>query len=350
MKKHLLAVVSLAALSAPAFAQSNVTLYGIADIAVASVSNRDGKRWTGQDSGRLQSSRFGLRGTEDLGDGLSANFVFESGLNLASGASTSSTVFFNRQAFLGLSSRDVGSVTLGRQYTPIYDNVILLSGAPTFGVAGGAVDGISTPGSSAVRFDNTIGGTRIDSSFKYTSPVFNGFRANAMLALDEGGARGRFQSAGFAYTKANLALGGAYHKSECKKSAPCSGSVADDEMYGLGAGYDFGIARLGVIYTSQKNAKNVRGNNADVFSALASFPVGLWTLSAGYQKLNDKSALNQDLHQYNLSALYLLSKRTAMYVAYTKQKVDNGGKAGMAVMNSSDGRQNQFSVGLRHVF
>ena len=349
MKKNLLALAAFTAVSAPALAQS-VTLYGIADVGMATVSNRDGKRWTGQDSGRLQSSRFGLRGSEDLGDGLRANFTFESGLNMTTGASASSTVMFNRQAFMGLSSTTWGAVTMGRQYTPIYDHLILQSGAPTFGVAGGAVDGIAPGANAAARFDNTIGGTRIDSAFKYTSPVFSGFKANAMLALDEGGARGQFQSAGLAYANGPLTLAAAYHKSECLKSAPCNGTKADDELAGLGGGYDFGIARLGVIYTSQKNAKNVRGNNADVFSVLATVPAGVWLLSAGYQTLNDKTPLKQDIRQFNLSALYLLSKRTVLYSAYTTQKVDNGGKAGMALMNSSTNRQNQLSLGVRQSF
>ena len=90
------------------------------------------------DSGYLQSSRFGFRGSEDLGGGLRAIFTLESGYNIDNGAN-SSAIFFNRQSFVGLSSSNLGTLTLGRQYTPIYDNLILLSGAPAFGVSGGAV-------------------------------------------------------------------------------------------------------------------------------------------------------------------------------------------------------------------
>jgi len=351
MSKQLLSLAIATVLTSSALAQSSVTLYGVADAGLATVSNKAGKRETFQDSGRLMSSRFGFRGSEDLGGGLRANFVLESGLNLTTGTSTSPTAFFNRQSLLGLSSTSAGSFTLGRQYTPIYDHLILLSGAPTFGVAGGAVDGIANGASSAARFDNTIGGTRIDSSFKYVSPVFSGFKANAMLALDEGGARGRYVSAGLGYANGPLTLGGAFHRSDCKKTAPCNGTtVADDEMLGIGGGYDFRAAKVGVVYTRQKNAKNVRGNDADVFSVLAQVPVDLWIFSVGYQRLNDKSALDQDLRQFNLGAQYNISKRTAAYAFYTNQKVDNGGKAGMALISSSDNRQNQLSMGLRHVF
>jgi predicted porin len=88
MKKHLFAVAVATALATPAMAQiSSVTLYGIADIAIVSVSNKDGSRWNAIDSGILQSSRFGFRGNEDLGGGLSTFFVLESGFNLDTGAS-----------------------------------------------------------------------------------------------------------------------------------------------------------------------------------------------------------------------------------------------------------------------
>ena len=86
MNKHLFAVAAAAALAAPAMAQtSSVTLYGIADAALVSTSNSAGSRRTAIDSGVLQSSRFGFRGTEDLGGGLSALFVLESGFNLDTG-------------------------------------------------------------------------------------------------------------------------------------------------------------------------------------------------------------------------------------------------------------------------
>ena len=356
MKKHLFALAATAALTLPAMAQSpsgsSVTLYGIADVSLVRTNNVNGGGRTAIDSGYLQSSRFGFRGSEDLGGGLRAIFTLESGYNIDTGAN-SSTVFFNRQSFMGLSSSSLGTLTLGRQYTPIYDHLILLSGAPAFGVSGGAVDGIPSAGSSASRFDNTLGGTRIDNSLKYTSPTLSGFKFNAMAGLGEvagSNSAGQMLSVGAGYNQGPISSGLGYQVRKCAAASGCTATQNDDKLFAIGAGYNFGPAKLAAVYTSEKNAKNVKGNDANVAHVMVQVPMGPWFLSAGYQQLNDKTSLNQDVKQYNFSALYSLSKRTTVYGAFSQQKVDNGGKAGMALTTSSNSKQNIYAVGLRHTF
>jgi len=113
MKKHLIALAATAAVALPALAQSpsgsSVTLYGIADASLVRTNNVGGSGRTGLDSGYLQSSRFGFRGSEDLGGGLRAIFTLESGYNIDNGAN-SSAIFFNRQSFVGLSSSNLGTL------------------------------------------------------------------------------------------------------------------------------------------------------------------------------------------------------------------------------------------------
>ncbi len=356
MKKHLFALAATAAVALPALAQSpsasSVTLYGIADAGLVRTSNVGGGGRTGMDSGYLQSSRFGFRGSEDLGGGLRAIFTLESGYSIDTGAN-SSAIFFNRQSFMGLSSSKLGTLTLGRQYTPIYDNLILLSGAPAFGVSGGAVDGIPSAGSSASRFDNTLGGTRIDNSAKYTSPTLSGFKFNAMAGLGEvagSASAGQLLSVGAGYNAGPISSGLGYQIRKCPSAGGCTVAQDDDKLIAIGAGYNFGPAKLAAIYTTEKNAKNVKGNDANVVHVMVQVPTGPWFLSAGYQQLNDKTRLNQDVKQYNLSALYSLSKRTTLYGAYSHQQVDNGGKAGMALTTSSNSKQSIYAVGIRHTF
>ena len=356
MNKPLFAIAAATALSMPAMAQtSSVTLYGIADAALVSTSNSAGSRRTALDSGVLQSSRFGFRGTEDLGGGLSALFVLESGFSLDTGASTSAASFFNRQSFVGLSSKNMGTVTLGRQYGPIYDQLILQSGAPTFGFQAGALDGIAVPtsGSSAGRFDNTLSGTRFDNSVKYTSPILSGFKVNAMVALGEvagSTSSGQTLSAGVGYNNGPVSVGLGYLTTKCAAVAGCTATADDNKLIALGGSYDFGVAKLSALYTSQKNARTVRGNDADVLGLMAQVPLGAWTLAAGYQTLNDKTRLDQNIRQVNLGAMYSLSKRTTAYALYSAQKVDNGGKASMALLTSSNDKQNIVGVGIRHTF
>ena len=356
MKKHLIALAATAAVALPALAQSpsgsSVTLYGIADASLVRTNNVGGSGRTGLDSGYLQSSRFGFRGSEDLGGGLRAIFTLESGYNIDNGAN-SSAIFFNRQSFVGLSSSNLGTLTLGRQYTPIYDHLILLSGAPAFGVSGGAVDGIPSAGSSASRFDNTLGGTRIDNSLKYTSATMSGFKVNAMVGLGEvagSNSAGQYLSLGAGYNAGPISAGLGYQIRKCVAASGCTATQDDDKLFAIGGGYNFGPAKLAAVYTTEKNAKNVKGNDANVVHVMVQVPMGPWFLSAGYQQLNDKTLLNQDVKQYNLSALYSLSKRTTLYGAFSQQKVDNGGKAGMALTTSSNSKQSIYAAGIRHTF
>jgi predicted porin len=356
MKKHLVALCATAAAGLPAAAQqstSSVTLYGITDIAVAHVSNLGGAGVNLVDSGRLQSSRFGFRGREDLGDGLAALFTLENGFALDTGAQTSASTFWNRQAYVGLSSPSAGTITLGFQYTPIYDQLILLSPNVTFGGHAGAVDGVATPTSAPGRYNNTLGGTRTANSVKYTSPRFAGFRAIGMIGLGEvagSSSAGRQASVALGYDQGPLSAGIGYLTTNCSGSSGCAAGQARDEVLVAGAGYDFKVARVSAILSQQKNARNVVGNEATSYSVLGTVPIGDWALSAGYSAMNDKSARDWDLHQVNAGVQYYLSKRTTLYGFWSRQKVDNGGKAHMLLLESGDSRQAQYGIGLRHIF
>ena len=108
----------IAAGALPAAAQSNVTLYGIVDAAAAieKTGAPGAKRRPVLNSGNQSSSRFGFRGTEDLGDGFRAIFALEAGIGLDTGISDAA--FFGRRAIVGLEG-GLGSLTLGREYSPI---------------------------------------------------------------------------------------------------------------------------------------------------------------------------------------------------------------------------------------
>lgn len=365
MNKHLLSAAAALAVSSPVWAQSNIGLYGIVDGSVVNVSNVSGKSRFSIDSGYLQTSRFGVKGERDLGNGLSGIFLAEAGFNLDNGTTGTSTpqtsatsspapTIFNRQTYFGLNSNELGRLTLGKQYSVIYDQLILLSGAPAFGVSGGAVDGIPSAGSSASRFDNTLGGTRTDNSLKYNSPKLAGWRFDAMYGAGEvagaSSTAGNYVSLGGGYNEGPVQVGLGYQVRNCGAATGCTATQGKDEVIALGGGYKFSAFKLAAIYTTQKNAKNVKGNDANVLHTMVQVPVGKWLLSAGYQQLSDRTALKQDVNQFNLSALYSLDEKTTFYAAFAQQKVANGGKAGMALTTSSNDRQNVIAGGVRYTF
>ncbi|MGX6999531.1 porin [Caballeronia sp. KNU42] len=114
-----------AAAAAPAFAQSSVTLYGIVDEAIRYQTNAGpgGHDQVAMTSGPETHSRWGLRGSEDLGGGWAAVFRLENGFEAFDGQLHVPDTLFSRQAYVGLSNDKWGSLTFGRQYAPVYDTL-----------------------------------------------------------------------------------------------------------------------------------------------------------------------------------------------------------------------------------
>ena len=107
----------IAGFAASAHAQTNVTIYGLVDAGLVSERGGSAGSVTKVTSGIGSQSRLGFKGTEDLGNGLSAIFQLETGVKIDDGALDSANTIFNRQAYVGLKSKDAGTLTLGRQYT-----------------------------------------------------------------------------------------------------------------------------------------------------------------------------------------------------------------------------------------
>ena len=164
-----------AAASGAAFAQtssSSVTLYGIADVGIEVINHMPatgsaGGTVTRMNSGNLSGSRWGLRGSEDLGGGLKGIFVLESGFDIDTGASGQGNRLFGRQSYVGLQG-NFGAVTLGRQQNSLYDLF-------------GAYDPMAVgPRYSLNSVDSLFNG-RADNAFKYTGK-FGGLTATGFYS------------------------------------------------------------------------------------------------------------------------------------------------------------------------
>ncbi|MFM1869601.1 MAG: hypothetical protein RLY99_345, partial [Pseudomonadota bacterium] len=155
MKKSLIALAALATVATAAQAQSSVTIYGVMDAGVTTVDkiSATSGRVTGLTSGGLSTSRIGFKGTEDLGGGLSAGFTLETEILPDTGAQgSSSAVLFERGAFLTLASKDLGSVSLGRQN---FDEYATAAGFDPF--AGNNIGGwVAQSQYGQVRFNNGV--------------------------------------------------------------------------------------------------------------------------------------------------------------------------------------------------
>ncbi|MEA3122466.1 MAG: hypothetical protein QOH33_2044 [Paraburkholderia sp.] len=386
MKKTLIVAAVSTSFSVAANAQSSVTLYGLLDAGITYTSNVAGHSNWQQTSGGIDQSRWGIKGSEDLGNGLKAIFTLESGFNLGNGRFASNNGMamnpadnngiFNRQAFVGLSS-NYGTVTLGRQYGAEQDFLAPLT-------ATGGWGGTSFAHSMNLDNMNTNGGSAVNNSVKFTSVSHAGFTVGATYGFsNQAGkfANNREYSIGGAYQFQGLQVAAAYAQRNNPSNATnpngaTSGSFTSgsDEtgfgnfrqrVYGTGASYVFGPAKVGLVWTHADvdNIQNVpmaiRQNNYEVnakYNLTPALGVGVaYTYTQQTGSLFD-SATHQHFNQIGAQANYALSKRTDVYAQVVYQRASgDGAAAGLYNPTAGGGlsssvNQTATTVGLRHRF
>ncbi|WP_027783447.1 MULTISPECIES: porin [Burkholderia] len=385
MKKSLLALVALGAFAGAAHAQSSVTLYGIIDEGLLFNNNAGGKHLYSMASGVMQGSRFGLRGTEDLGGGLKAVFTLENGFDVNSGKLGQGSLMFGRQAYVGLSSQ-YGTVTLGRQYDSVVDFVGPLEAGDQWG---GYI--AAHPGD----LDNFNNAYRVNNAVKFTSQSYGGFTFGGLYSF--GGQAGQFSknqvwSLGAGYNNGPLVLGVGYLNARTPGNfggmfnngstaattavtSPVYGAYANNantyQVIGAGGAYTFGAATIGATYSNTKFKGFSAGpfvnqtatfNNGEINFKYQLTPALI--LGAAYDytqgsKIDGNSAAKY--HQGSLGVDYFLSKRTDVYAIGVYQHasgnvLDSNGnvlKATAAInglAGSSTSNQVAARVGIRHKF
>lgn len=338
MKKSLIALAVLAA-SGAAMAQSSVTLYGIADVWFGSVKQDNGagvsKSTTQLTSGGVNGSRWGMKGSEDLGGGLKANFQFEQGVSLDSGAGGSTG--FSRQSWVGLSSSTFGAVKLGRTTTP-YDDIQGASNA-VFDSALSASQGVFRSGSTTLTTYNA----RPNNTVYYQAPTFAGFSGAVSYSLGEDPRDG--VTVATATTSMNLTYAAGPLAVQFGYQAEDANTQVEDAKYTrLGASYNFGVATAKASYGKVTNVGNVNGNDTTEYQVGVDVPVtSALTLSASYATSDDTAALGDaERTGYGIGASYTLSKRTFLYSGFRHAKTDN--------VSTPDTKTDVFAVGVQHRF
>jgi predicted porin len=358
MKKSLIALAVLAA-SGVASAQSTVTLYGLVDGYLGSVKDKTtvngvstSLRQTKIDSGGFNTSRFGLKGSEDLGGGLKANFLLESGFGVDTGAANSytnpytgavSTAVFGRQSWVGVSGA-FGEVKLGKMWTPFDD--VKGSGAAAFDA------GIFAPATNVWLSNNYQ--DRPGNAIYYTTPEFSGFSAAAMYSLGENktaaASAGKIASVNVKYA-AGPAFVALSHQEE--KSAGVGSATKFTQLNGS---WDFGVAKLLGAYGQVKNGTTALVVASPVTTTFAvdkskeyqlgvDVPVGpALTLSGGVARSKiTLAAAGGEVKAtgFGLAAKYDVSKRTFLYTGLQLSKNKLG---------SSEVKTDTYAVGVQHKF
>ena len=335
MKKSLIALAALAAVGA-ASAQSSVTLYGIADISAGHVKSdvvdANGKvtyKETGFNKANLQQSRVGIKGSEDLGNGLKAVFNYEHGFNSADGAFAGGEA---RRAVVGLQG-GFGSVLLGRDKTPYY--------RLTEDTSADSISDFSTTNLVGIKringmhYAGNFGGVGISAAAGYDKNEleFNG--------TNSGETEDKSYGLGLSYASGPFMVGIAGEKSEQDSGVLNVVKTKDLTNYGIGGTYDFTAAKLYANYLVNKNdlaGQKTKDKEANIGVKV---PFGAASLVAEYG-YNDGD--DYDGHDFNIGANYAFSKRTDVYARAARindYDVDN---------NGGSGKDTKYAVGLRHKF
>jgi predicted porin len=411
MQKKLIAVAVAGLMSGAAFAQSNVTVYGVADLFYAHVSATGAPSANAIDSGGLAGSRLGFKGVEDLGNGIKALFVLEYGLALdtnsglgdwsartapvnswnSTGYNTNSVGTNNtaRQQLVGLTGA-FGTVAGGYAQTAGYDFACAVDP-----LAGGALDTTSRlPGQMLL---NCGKGGRSSNAIAYISPSFSGFNFALNYALGENmtattSADNAFLvAANFAtgpvdvravYSKAKInsnnvvTSGNVYNVTNVNASnsfttnslgvvtatpgnaggtqnVPLPSGTTIKE-FGLGGSYDLGVAKLFASYQTL-NANILTGTNKTYQFGVA-VPLAGGALVGSYAKVKldeiDKlTGLKFDDKSYAIAYVYGLSKRTKVYGGYNKYDNDkNSSRIATGLTPTAGGSTNTYGVGVNHSF
>ena len=337
MKKTLVALAVLAA-SGASMAQSSVTLYGLVDMVLHKDKNKiTSVSSTALTSGGVNTSRFGFKGTEDLGGGLKANFLLEQGFALdtgAAGTATSAGQAFDRQAYVGLSG-GFGEVKLGKVFTA-YDD---FAGAtnPVFN------SNVLSPG-KMLKVENSYN-DRPANGLYYSTPSFSGFSGAISTSLAEGNpilkpavpatlttpfvpAVHVAQTSAFhvKYEGGPVVVGLAY---QVEKATP---TTVDTKFTRLNASYDFGVAKVMGGYGLYKPDG---GTDSKEMTIGVDVPVSAnLTLSAGYASSKPDNGKRAD--SYAAGAAYSLSKRTTLYGGVRNDNDAAGGlrRVGAGVMHT----------------
>lgn len=367
MKKTLVTLAVLGAFAG--VASADVTVYGIIDTNIQRTSADGSGSVLGVNTGGMQTSRYGLKGSEDLGNGLKANFVLEGQFNSDTGAigpntSTdnrtaggSSTALFGRRSIVGLSG-GFGAVDFGRDYVPSYQ---VLSGFSAFGINGSAATQAQECTGLGLATSACPTRVRASNAILYTLPGnLGGFYGKALYAFGENNSNatddsdGRVIDVRVGFKAAGLDVTVANHKTKYTTPAVSSSTPGDFKRTVLGASYTIGNFKPMLFWNDVevKTSASAKAERKDWgLGLVATF--GQHQVRATYHDYDVKNTDN-DANLIGLGYAYNMSKRTTLYATYGRVDNDNTGTAfktvGGTTPTTAGGASTGYEVGVMHSF
>jgi len=313
MNKKLLAVAVVGALASPlAFAQ-NVTLYGGIDVGLQRAdSGQEGAKLF-VTSGSWYTSRLGIKASDDIGPGLSAILVAESGINADDGT-TDTAGFWQRQVYGGLDSKQWGALTIGRQYTHMHNQ------------SSGTGSLLATTLAGTLGFSGHT--SRASNAVKYSSANYGGFNFGALYGFGENTSdsdAGNYWEAHVGYAMKPFSVDFAHAKS----NSGVAGSDAEGKRNQLVGKWDTGAFGVAVGWATDKVDSGFTAGSAEADRRVIWVQPGFRfggsnEVYASFAKAKDKTDAEKDSTWFGVAYRHLFTKRTYAYASYGQTSNDNG--------------------------
>jgi predicted porin len=293
---------------------ADTTIYGLIDNALTHNDNGTTESWDIEKGNG--TSRLGVKGSEDLGNGMKAIFQYEWATETTEGGSTS-LGFTNRLGFVGLTG-GFGTVAIGRQWTPYY----------------GAVGKTNIMNAPSAGFRQTLNSYRTGNALAYVTPNMNGFSASLAFVIDNSGADAEDgvdgTSLALKYDNGPLSVGLGYNAFEANSAT--NATVNDNETLGLSGKYNFG--NFAIVGAYEDRDFGAADQEAWQLGAEAYFGNNTARILIG--EIDNDAAADTDAWAVGLE--HSFSKRTRVYAEYASQDTTGGVDV------------SEFALGLRHDF
>lgn len=345
-----------------AHAQSSVTLYGLVSVGVGYLSNQNGKSEVSLVNGPEQLPRFGLKGQEELGGGYRAIFTLENGFSITNGTLGQGGRLFGRQAFVGLENEQYGTLTAGRQYDEMVQQLYWTDSAVQFASFYARI------GDS----DNIFNTLRFNNSIRYKSPSVAGINLAGQYAFSNsatGFSDNSGYSMGVTYQKEQLRgalavaqynrpasitnTAGAIDNSSYGFTSPFvqslgGAAVSKQRIFGAGVGYDFSFVSATLGYSNvlfdYLDSTGLRIQNVELALTKHVTPALLLGLAYIYTTGTYSSDTRIHYNQVNAGAVYSLSKRTDLFLTGSVQRA--GGAAQYAQIYSTSPSSSKVQIAV----
>ncbi|MBS1187303.1 MAG: Outer rane porin protein 32 [Burkholderiaceae bacterium] len=319
MKKTLIALAVLGAAAGVAHAQTNVVIYGVADIGLVKETGSKLKM------DEMVNNRIGFMGSEDLGGGLKATFQLEKRFDLFDGDTRGGAgKEFDGASNLGLAGASWGQVRFGRVNNLSVETIRKFDPFDQYGVGG--------------MFENSLRSARISNTARYDSPVWSGFQLGASYTLEQPGVANNAVPAG---SNAGYALTAKYNNGPLALAANYDklADSNDSNNWNVAAAYKFGPAKVSALYEQAKLKYVSNDAKEKIWLVGVDYKIGAGAIVASYgqYKYQDTGVDGKD-KKYAIGYNHNLSKRTTAYAHYAHTSYEAADNV------------NGFQVGLTHKF